>query len=82
MTKISKIPYLLASDTAKGPCKHNRLYLCVGRSIINPFSPLNSSKTKFVRMVSYLPGMQLHRGGPELRFREFRLKGIILVYKT
>ena len=26
--------------------------------------------------------MQLHRGGPELRFREFRLKGIILVYKT
>ena len=35
MTKISKIPSLLASDTAKGPCKHNRLYLCVGGSIPN-----------------------------------------------
>ena len=33
MTNIQKIPSLLASDTAKGPCKHNRLYLCVGGSI-------------------------------------------------
>ena len=36
MTKISKIPSLLASDTAKGPCKHNRLYLCVGGSTSSP----------------------------------------------
>ena len=33
MTKVSKIPSLWASDTAKGPCKHNRLYLCVEGSI-------------------------------------------------
>ena len=33
MTKISRIPSLLASATAKGPCKHNRLYLCVGGRI-------------------------------------------------
>ena len=30
MTKISKTSSLLALDTAKGPCNHNRLYLCVG----------------------------------------------------
>ena len=34
VTKISKIPSLLASDTAKGPCKHNRLYFMCWRKYI------------------------------------------------